>query len=219
MMCLQFRDDEAGYCSPYCSVTDPARGCADAEACAQLGYGDARTYACYVLESQVDGGADAPPEVSVSDANSEADRAQDLLAPIDGGYPAEPGIYLTITATAMKGTHAMTQDVVCALAQGSPEVTANKPASYSMNDNVRVATFKVPEAGATYSSPSVQVSLTFMSVSNDMGVYPGLGGLGSCTLIADQGWPALRARFSCTGLVGSGSKTPFEIVNGMVVCP
>ena len=64
---------------------------------------------------------------------------------------------------------------------------------------------------------SIPSSLT----ADQMNRYPGAGG--TCTLVTDYARRAsatetfcFRARFSCTGLVGHGSGTTFDVTNGVL---
>jgi hypothetical protein len=164
-------------------------------------------------QSRLDTRPPAPDRALAADGQtSRKDRAPtpDLSRPGESSLPVTPGIYLTITATGMAGTYQATKSVSC-YDQGIPTMSGSVG-----SDIVDVHTTTQPQKGQTYSSPNAFVAL-FLN-DPDGSYYPGDGG-GSCTLTAQQGWPSVRATFSCTGLKGASSGVAFDIKDGVVVCP
>lgn len=153
------------------------------------------------------GGGDAGP----SDPTSTADSGRSRPKPDSGPFPSTPGVYASISATGMAGTHAFTKSVDCYEDNGLYTMTGG-----GGSDIIDVHATSAPVTGATLVSPTAFVALFF---NDPDGSYYPANDTGTCTLTVDEGWPHVRARFSCSGLVAASSGAPFEVTDGVVVCP
>jgi hypothetical protein len=158
------------------------------------------------------------------------------------GYPTTQGIYATITGSDLQGTYALTgPGVYCNFGTNGP--SSGDYTDYASGGPVKdyglftlwTPGVSAPAAGTAYPMSAQLVVFTpnenpdslTTGTPQAIYVYPPSGGPGSCTITYDEVTPptgfdagtgCARARFSCTGLVGSASKKVFDVTNGYVVC-
>lgn len=130
--------------------------------------------------------------------------------------PSAPGVYATIIGGYFAGTYALTETVACNV---DVETHAYRVFGRNHGDDKDISLFTrtEPSAGATLASPGFWVNLFAVGSTLDTGAYP-RANTGSCTIAIEAGWPSVRARFSCTGLVGADHSS-FEIRDGYAICP
>ncbi len=180
---------------------------------------------------QVDSGA---PDAVVANVDAGASCAD---VP---GYPTVPGVYATITGSDLKGTYALAFGPLCGLAGASePAGIAGNYMVFANDQGQPMQEFwlwtpgvAAPAVGTAYPM-NAWFELLFPTVNPDTlppnpngssppyTYPPSASGPGSCTITFDevsQTANCARARFSCTGLVGSTSQQTFDVTNGTVVC-
>jgi hypothetical protein len=155
------------------------------------------------------------------------------------GYPTVPGITATIAGGMLPQSLVLDHAVHCAIVGDSnggfpPEAVGKYAVT---GDNIAVfgqeayAKLYLPvahvDAGMSY---PFYFTLDRASGCSDckpagqpgtLASYPPVSGPGTCTMTVDQvatGGGCLRARFTCTGLVGASSGESFDVTDGVVVC-
>ena len=159
-----------------------------------------------------DASAAAAPGQSGGDGGGTPD-ATSGTGTLPPGYPTAPGIYAEVAGSALSGAQQFVSDVSCFQGDLVASMSAQRK-----DDRLELYSWEPPAKGKKTTRVYFRIDV---DGNADNGVYPDQAtpGGGTCTMEFDAPLPALRARFSCTGLKATSSGRAFAIERGYVVCP
>lgn len=193
----------------------------------------------------IDSGAvlDAPRDTGSSLADAGGGDASDSGMAESGttcsdlpGYPTTPGIYATIAGSDLQGSYALASGPLCGLFATPGEPFTGDYIAFANDTSPPNQEFwlwssgvAAPATGTPYPlsawfellTPTVNPDSYPPGNFSQPYTYPPSGGPGTCTITYDEvstTFNCARARFSCTGIVGSSSGQSFDVTNGFVVC-